>query len=112
MTGRREEILISGGENVAAPEVEEALREMPEVEEAFVFGAPDREWGERIAAAVVLREGALLDRAALRAHAEARLAPHKRPRLLAELPRLPRTAAGKIDRIAAARAAHPLLRPL
>ncbi|MBN1827201.1 MAG: AMP-binding protein [Candidatus Eisenbacteria bacterium] len=110
--GRREEVLISGGENVSAPEVEAALLEHPDVEEALVFGAPDREWGERIAAAVVLREGAILDDGALRDHVEARLAPHKRPRLLAVLPALPRTAAGKTDRGEAARAALSRLRPL
>jgi len=92
--------------------VEEALRELPEVEEAVVFGVPDRTWGDRVAAALVLREGAILPAEEIRAHAARRLAPHKRPRLLALLPAAPRAASGKIDRAAAVRAARPRLRPL
>ena len=55
------DILKTGGHKVSALEIEEALREHPAVAECAVVGVPDLEWGERVAAAVVLKEGSALD---------------------------------------------------
>ncbi len=97
--GRASDLIISGGENVDPLEVEAALRDLPGVRDACVFGVPDREWGERVAAVVV---GDDVDPAALDAALRERLARFKLPRLYARADALPLTRAGKLDRRAAA----------
>jgi malonyl-CoA/methylmalonyl-CoA synthetase len=89
------DILKTGGHKVSALEIEEALREHPAVAECAVVGIPDPEWGERVAAAVVLRGGDGLDLQALRDWARESLAPHKLPSRLLVLDALPRNAMGK-----------------
>jgi O-succinylbenzoic acid--CoA ligase len=93
---RRDDLIISGGENVYPAEVEHALCAHPEVAEAVVIGVPDATWGEVPLAFVVLRNPGAPD---LRAYLEARLARYKLPRItfVAEIPRL---ANGKPDRVA------------
>jgi malonyl-CoA/methylmalonyl-CoA synthetase len=89
------DILKTGGHKVSALEIEEALREHPAVAECAVVGIPDLEWGERVAAAVVLKSGDGLDLESLRAWAKDLLAPHKLPSRLLVLDALPRNAMGK-----------------
>jgi O-succinylbenzoic acid--CoA ligase len=96
ITGRQAELIVSGGENVAAPEVEAALTAHPLVAEACVVGLPDAAWGECVAAAVVLR-GAI-DGDGLAAWLQPRLAGYKRPRRWRFVDALPRTALGKLQR--------------
>ena len=93
---RREDLIISGGENVYPAEVEQALREHADVADAVVFGVPDATWGEVPFAMVVLRQPGTPD---LRAFLEPRLARFKLPRIVfaGEIPRL---ANGKPDRVA------------
>jgi fatty-acyl-CoA synthase len=98
--GRRKELYISGGENVAPAEVERALAAHPAVAEAAVVGVPDERWGETGAAFVVAAAGATVDPAQLRAYAAERLAPFKVPRTVAVVDALPRTALGKVQRTA------------
>jgi malonyl-CoA/methylmalonyl-CoA synthetase len=90
------DILKTGGHKVSALEIEEALRDHPAVAECAVVGLPDAEWGERVAAAVVLRRGGELELAALRAWAREVLAAHKIPLRLLVLEALPRNAMGKV----------------
>jgi len=90
------DILKTGGHKVSALEIEEALLEHPAVAECAVVGVPDPEWGERVSAAVVVRDGAALDLSSLRAWARGLLAPHKLPSRLLVLDTLPRNALGKI----------------
>jgi malonyl-CoA/methylmalonyl-CoA synthetase len=90
------DILKTGGHKVSALEIEEALREHPAVAECAVVGLPDPEWGERVAAAVVLNEGDVLDLSSLRAWAREFLATHKLPSRLLVLDALPRNAVGKV----------------
>ncbi len=92
------DILKTGGHKVSALEVEEQLREQPAVAECAVVGVPDSEWGERIAAAVVLREGEALDLDCLRNWAKERLASHKVPSRLLIIDALPRNAMGKVTK--------------
>jgi len=94
--GRKSELIISGGENVAPSEVEDALCEHPAVIEAGVFGSPDPQWGEAVHAHVVLR--APVSTEALREHCVARLAPFKVPKRIVVVEALPRTASGKLRR--------------
>ena len=96
VTGRLREIVITGGENVAPEEVEQALRSHPAVAEAAVFGLPHPRWGEEVAAAVVPREPVSAD--ALIEHVGRRLARFKRPRRIFFVDALPRTTVGKIRR--------------
>lgn len=103
------DILKTGGYKVSALEIEEALREHPDIAECAVVGLPDPEWGERVAAAVVLRPtvppsghgypepaGPALSLEDLRNWARSRLAPYKLPARLIVLPALPRNALGKV----------------
>ena len=89
------DILKTGGHKVSALEIEEALRAHPAVAECAVVGIPDPEWGERVAAAVVLKGENGLDLRSLRAWAKDFLAPHKVPSRLLVLDALPRNAMGK-----------------
>jgi malonyl-CoA/methylmalonyl-CoA synthetase len=92
------DILKTGGHKVSALEVEEQLREHPAIAECAVVGVPDSEWGERVAAAVVLRSGAALDLDLLRGWAKERLAAHKIPSRLLIVEALPRNAMGKVTK--------------
>jgi len=93
VVGRKKEILRTGGESVSPSEVEGVLRDAPGVEEVAIVGLPDADWGEVLCAAVVPKEGAVISLADLRDHCEGRLAGFKKPRRIALLDSLPRTAA-------------------
>jgi len=90
------DILKTGGHKVSALEIEEVLRQHPAVAECAVVGVPDAEWGERVAAAVVLNERQMLDLPSLRSWALKLLAVHKVPSRLLVLNALPRNAMGKV----------------
>ena len=90
------DILKTGGHKVSALEIEETLRQHSSIAECAVVGIPDAEWGERIAAAVVLKDGTELDLPALRAWARDSLTAHKLPSRLLVLDALPRNAMGKV----------------
>lgn len=92
------DILKTGGHKVSALEVEEVLRDHPAVAECAVVGVPDPEWGERVAAALVLKNGASLELEELRAWAKERLAVHKVPSRVLALEALPRNAMGKVTK--------------
>jgi O-succinylbenzoic acid--CoA ligase len=94
--GRLKELIVTGGENVAPLEVEQALLTHPAVEDAGVTGRPDPEWGEAVTAFVVLRRPASAEE--LRAWCHDRLEPHKAPKLIHEVAQLPRNAGGKLLR--------------
>jgi O-succinylbenzoic acid--CoA ligase len=98
VTGRRAETIVTGGENVAPAEVEAALLAHPDIADAAVIGRPDAEWGEAVAALVVLRDGAILDAEAIRGHCATRLARFKVPRTVEAVAALPRTPSGKLLR--------------
>ncbi len=108
--GRRDAVIVSGGENVQPAAVEEALAAHPAIDAACVFGVEHPEWGEAVAAAV--RGAPPPPDAELVAFLAERLAPHQRPRWLACLEEWPVTASGKADRARIRRLAAPHLRPL
>ena len=105
------DILKTGGHKVSALEIEEALREHPAVAECAVVGVPDPEWGERVAAAVVLNDGDALDLPSLRAWAKELLAAYKVPSRLLVLDALPRNAMGKVMKPAVAALFQPVATP-
>jgi long-chain acyl-CoA synthetase len=94
LDGRRTDLIITGGVNVYPLEVENALRELPGVEDVAVFGVPDDHWGQRVCAAVV---GSATE-PELTAYARERLSPPKRPKAWTFLDDLPRTSTGKVRR--------------
>ena len=96
--GRKADTIVTGGENVAPAEVEAVLLEHPAVADAAVHARPDAEWGEAVAARVVLRAGVPVDGDELRAFCAGRLAGFKVPKLLEFADELPRTASGKLLR--------------
>ena len=95
---RRDDLIISGGENVYPAEVEAVLLAHPAVAEAGVAGAPDERWGQVPIAYVALRPGAEASAAELQAFCAARLARYKAPARVEFRPALPRNAAGKLLR--------------
>jgi O-succinylbenzoic acid--CoA ligase len=93
--GRIGDTIITGGENVAAAEVEDALLSHPGVRDAGVVGRPDDEWGQ-VVVAYVVADGVSDDE--LLGHARRRLAGYKLPKAIHRLDELPRNAAGKLVR--------------
>lgn len=99
LTGRRSEMIRTGGEYVAPAEVERALAGHPGIVDLAVVGVPDDRWGEVVCAAVVPDAGAEVDLESVRSYVDGRLAPHKRPRRIAIVDHIPRTpATGQIRR--------------
>lgn len=109
--GRRDDVIISGGENVSPLEVEAWLESMPGVVSACVFGVRDDEWGQRVVAALVVQRDAY-DEDALRDRMVRELAGYKRPKEIALLDALRLNRAGKVDRGATAQHARGSLRPI
>jgi long-chain acyl-CoA synthetase len=93
---RKKDLIIRGGYNVFPREVEEVLYEHPDVREAAVVGMPDKDLGEEIGAAVVLRDGASATAEDLQQHVKSQLAAYKYPRRVWFLDELPKGATGKI----------------
>ncbi|ASW86242.1 acyl-CoA ligase FadD12 [Mycobacterium intracellulare] len=98
VVGRDDEMIVSGGENVYPIEVEKALAAHPDVAEAAVIGVDDEQYGQRLAAFVVLGPGAGATPDALKQHVRDNLANYKVPREIAVLDELPRSSTGKILR--------------
>lgn len=96
--GRSDDTIIRGGENIAPAEVEDVLMAHPDVLEAAVVGVPDEEWGQRIGAVVVLRDGRELASDELRAFCREHLRSSKTPDVIRVWPELPRTSTGKLLR--------------
>ena len=96
---RKKSMVISGGENIYCAEVERVLADHPAVRDCIVYGLPDERLGERLAAHIVVAEGAAVSEDDIKAHCRVQLALYKVPRVVT-LSRiaLPRTASGKVDR--------------
>ncbi len=90
------DIIKTGGYKVSALEIEEVLRAHPQIKECAVIGIKDEEWGERVAAALVLRPGSVMTLDVLRSWAKERLSSYKIPTRLLVLCELPRNAMGKV----------------
>ncbi|MFI6361422.1 long-chain fatty acid--CoA ligase [Nocardia sp. NPDC050630] len=93
---RKKDMIVSGGENIATPEVERVLYENPDVVEAAVVGIPHPRWGEVPKAFVVLRAGSRFDAEALKDFCRTRLAKYKVPAEIERIDTLPRTPSGKV----------------
>jgi acyl-CoA synthetase (AMP-forming)/AMP-acid ligase II len=98
VVGRDDEMIVSGGENVYPIEVEKTLAAHPEVAEASVIGVDDEQYGQRLAAFVVLEPGGSATEETLKQHVRENLANYKVPRVITVLDELPRGSTGKILR--------------
>jgi acyl-CoA synthetase (AMP-forming)/AMP-acid ligase II len=98
VVGRDDEMIVSGGENVYPIEVEKTLATHPQVAEAAVIGVDDEEYGQRLAAFVVLTADADASPESLKQHVRENLANYKVPRQITVLDELPRSSTGKIVR--------------
>jgi long-chain acyl-CoA synthetase len=96
LNDRRSDMVISGGVNIYPAEIEGCLLAMPGVRDCAVFGIPDEEFGEALAACVEPQDGARLSEESVRAHVRSRLAAYKTPRLVEFRDSLPREDSGKI----------------
>jgi acyl-CoA synthetase (AMP-forming)/AMP-acid ligase II len=98
LVGRQDDMIIRGGENIAPAEVESILQGHSAVEEVAVLGLPSVEWGQIVAAAVVLRAGAQATPEELSEYCRSRLASFKKPEVIQVIEELPRNPLGKILR--------------
>ena len=96
LTDRKNDMIISGGENIASSEVERVIYQMAEVHEVAVVGMPDERWGEAPVAVVVLAKGAALTLPDLANHCRTRLGGFKVPKRLIIRDSLPRNPSGKV----------------
>ena len=104
LVARIKELINRGGEKISPREIDEVLLTHPAIAEAVCFGVPHGTWGEEVEAAVVLREGETATSADLIAFCKERLADYKRPKQIHITQTIPRTATGKIQRGAVAKA--------
>ncbi len=99
LTGRLKEIINRGGEKISPLEIDSVLLDHPSVAQAVAFAIPHSRLGEDIGAAVVARDGTVLDAQDIRAFASTRLAHFKVPRRIVVLDEIPKGATGKVQRI-------------
>jgi fatty-acyl-CoA synthase len=94
--GRDDEMIVSGGENVFPREVEDLLADHEKVKEVAVIGVDDEQFGQRLKAFVVLRDGGELSEEDVKGYVKSNLARYKVPREVEFLDSLPRNATGKV----------------
>ncbi len=95
---RSKDVIISGGENIASREVEDAIAEHPAVSRVAVVAVPDPQWGEAVCAVVARRPDTALTAADVIEHCRARLAGYKRPRHVLFCDEVPLNANSKLDK--------------
>jgi acyl-CoA synthetase (AMP-forming)/AMP-acid ligase II len=98
LVGRKDDLIIRGGENIAPAEVEAVLQAHPAIEEAAVIGLPDVDWGEQVMAIVVPKSGSSLTAEEVINWCHQRLASFKKPARVEFVSALPRNALGKVLR--------------
>ncbi|BBY74057.1 acyl-CoA synthetase [Mycolicibacterium parafortuitum] len=96
VSGRDDEMIVSGGENVFPAEIEDLVSGHPEVVEATAIGVEDKEWGHRLRCFVVKAEGATIDEDGIKTYVRENLARYKVPREVVFIDELPRNPTGKI----------------
>jgi acyl-CoA synthetase (AMP-forming)/AMP-acid ligase II len=94
--GRKDDMIIRGGENIAPAEVEAILQSHPCIEEAAVLGAPDEEWGQKVGAFVVCRPGESVSEDEVIEFCRERLASFKKPEIIRFVDELPKNQMGKV----------------
>src|SRR5690606_36392141 len=95
--GRGSKCINTGGEKVFPEEVEETLKEHPQIVDALVVGVPDPRWGQKVTAVIQTSEGASLSLEDVQAHCRKHIAGYKVPRLVITQPKVERLPSGKPD---------------
>ena len=98
VTGRADDVIIAGGENISPGEIEDCLLRHPDVAAAAVVGVPDEEWGEQVGAMVTVAVDATVDGDELAGWVRGQLGGLKAPELVALADELPMTPTGKVLR--------------
>src|ERR687893_24875 len=98
ITGRADDMIIRGGENIYPREIEEFLYTHPEISDVQVYGVPDQKYGEKVAAAVKLREGSGLTAEVVQDYCRENIAYYKVPEYVDFVEEYPMTASGKIQK--------------
>jgi long-chain acyl-CoA synthetase len=98
LDGRLDDVIVRGGENLSPGEIEDVLRDHPDVADCAVVGVPDEQWGEAVAAVIVARPGAAPSAEALRDFVRSRLRSSRAPERITFRPVLPYTETGKLLR--------------
>ena len=98
IVGRSKDMVIRGGENLYPREIEEFLYAHPDVADVQVVGVPDPRYGEELAAFVIPRSGASVDREAVAGHCRGRIAHQKIPRYVITVSEFPMTVTGKVQK--------------
>ncbi len=99
LEGRKKDMIIRGGVNIYPAEIEEILQAHPFVDESAVIGAPSEEYGEEIAAFLVLKPGKAISREEIIHYCEKNLAPYKKPKIVEFVASLPKTSSGKVQKV-------------
>jgi fatty-acyl-CoA synthase len=100
IVGRIKDMVIRGGENLYPREIEEFLYRHPAVQDVQVIGVPDPKYGEELAAWIVLKPGATLAEAEVRAFCQGQIAHYKIPRYVRFVDGFPTTVTGKVQKFA------------
>ena len=96
LSGRSSDMIIRAGENISPEEMENAIREMPAVEDVAVIGVPDETWGEEPRAVIITKKGQTITEEEVMEHCRQKLASFKRPRSVMFVDDLPRNPLGKL----------------
>jgi len=96
--GRKDDMIVTGGENVYPAEVEEAILRHPKIADAAVLGVPDEKWGQAIKAIISTKAGEGMNTEEITSYLEAKLSSFKRPRIFKFVDQLPKIGSGKLDR--------------
>jgi acyl-CoA synthetase (AMP-forming)/AMP-acid ligase II len=98
IVGRADDMIVSGGENVYPRAVENALAEHPEVADNAVIGVPDEDYGQRLAAFIVPKDGAVVEEESIREYLKGKVSRFEQPRDITIVKKIPRNPAGKVLR--------------
>jgi acyl-CoA synthetase (AMP-forming)/AMP-acid ligase II len=98
LCGRIDDMIVSGGENVYPIELENVLLQHPDIDSVAVIGIPDAEFGQRLKAVIVTKQGATLDHTTLLDWLKPRAARYQMPAVIDFRDELPYTALGKLDK--------------
>ena len=96
LAGRSSDMIIRAGENISPEELENAIRELPAVEDVAVIGVPDETWGEEPRAVIIPKKGQKITEEEVMEHCRKKLASFKRPRTVVFVDELPRNPLGKL----------------
>ncbi|MCK9210976.1 MAG: o-succinylbenzoate--CoA ligase [Ignavibacteriaceae bacterium] len=98
LENRRTDLIVSGGENISPNEIENIISKFPNIDEVCVFGLPDKEWGEIVAAVIITKNKSEINFSELRIFLKEKLSSFKVPKKYFQVEELPKSAIGKIKR--------------